>query len=145
VSSARFDLSTLPFLKEAESFISALQEQHFAAGEKIFDCGDVVEGLGFILSGRVGIKEQTGFEEKTQIIGLLDPGAPFGERLLTGLTTHSAGAVAVEETDIALLSKEAWMKIREENPKLARDLLEWILGRVSLRLGKASARLAHVL
>ncbi|MCK9174443.1 MAG: Crp/Fnr family transcriptional regulator [Desulforhopalus sp.] len=145
MSSARFDLSTLPFLKGSESFISALQEQHFAAGEKIFDCGDAVEGLGFILSGRVGIKEQTGFEEKTQIIALLDPGAPLGEKLFTGLDTHAAGAVAVEETHIALLSVDAWVKIREEEPKLACELLEWVLERVSLRLGKASERLAHIL
>ena len=145
MSSSRFDLSALPFLKGGESLVSTLQEQHFAAGEKIFDCGDAVEGLGFILSGRVGIQEQTGFEQKTQIIGLLDPGAPFGERLLCGLDTHSAGAVAVEDTHIALLSRGAWLKIREEEPTLACDLLAWVLGRVSLRLGKASERLAHVL
>nr|WP_240191952.1 Crp/Fnr family transcriptional regulator [Desulforhopalus vacuolatus] len=122
-----------------------MQEQHFTAGEKIFDCGDVVEGLGFIISGRVGIKQQTGFEGKTQIIALLDPGAPLGERLLTGLDTHTAGAVAVEETYIALLSRDAWVKICEEEANFACDLLKWVLGRVSLRLGKASERLAHIL
>ncbi len=123
----------------------SMREVYFDSGEIIFRKGDPAEGLYFILEGRVGIQKETGFEDKTQIIGLLDPGAPLGERGLLRNMNHGAGAFAVEKTCLGFLSIDVYHQLCKLAPDDGRILLEWLMRRVSRRLEKVSERLAHIL
>jgi CRP-like cAMP-binding protein len=81
-----------------------------------------------------------------QVIALLDPGAPVGEKGLCGpRTSRGATLVAVKDTKLLVLSQEAFDMLVADSPALVIKLLKWLLNRVSLRLEKNSERLTHVL
>ncbi len=150
VSPPEFFLSTLPSLSEegCRFLCDSVEEYSFAEGEQLFAKGEAVTGLYFLLSGRIGIKKETGFEDKTQIIALLDPGAPIGERGLlqeVAEVVHGAGAIAVVPSQLVFLSAAAYSEVSQKFPHDGRLLLEWVLLQTSRRLEKASERLAHIL
>lgn len=147
VSLPDFFTTVMPALSEkGRAFLlQAVQEQHYPAGELIFTKGDEVSGLYVLLTGRVGIQKKTGFEDKTQIIALLDPGAPLGERGILSNMVHGAGSLAVEDSVLGFLSRADYLSFCEAEPSDGKILLEWLLIQVSRRLEKASERLAHVL
>ncbi len=143
-----FELAALPFLAgypDGEPLLSAFSERSHAAGEELFHRGDTVEGVGILLSGRIGIRKETGLAGKTQVVALLDAGAPFGERALVGGTVHRSGAVVVEACRVALLPVASWELFRQQEPELALMFQGWLLAAVIQRLEKASERLAHIL
>ncbi len=147
VSLPDFLASALPALsEEGRAFLCRfVQEVFFAKGEQIFCKGEPVAGFCFLLSGRIGIQKETGFEDKTQVIALLDAGAPVGERGLLPGMIHGAGAIAVEDSSLALLPPAGYSAFSKEFPVDSRILLEWVLLQTSRRLEKASERLAHIL
>lgn len=147
ISPLKFFSSRLPALSEAgRKFLSqAIQEVSFSKGEMIFRENETVSGVYFLLSGRVGIQKETGFEEKTQVIALLAPGAPLAERGVLPQMVHGAGALAVEETVLGLLTYADYDVFCKKEPNDGRILLEWLLLQASRRLEKASERLVHVL
>ncbi len=142
-----FFASVLPAIsEEGRAFLCRSVEQiSVAAGEQVFSNGEPAYGLYFLLSGRIGIQKETGFEDKTQVIALLGRGAPLGERGVLGDMVHGAGALAVADSAVALLRSADYAAFTEEMPADGRILLEWVLLQMSRRLEKASERLAHIL
>ncbi len=144
---SEFFISIMPALsEEGRAFLCrTVEEQHFSAAEAVFQRGEAVAGLYFIRSGRIGIRKETGFEDKTQVIALLDAGAPLGERGLLQNMVHGAGAFAVEDSVVALLPFTEYSQLMRQMPEDGRVVLEWVLLQISRRLEKASERLAHIL
>ncbi|PIE69901.1 MAG: hypothetical protein CSA21_00060 [Deltaproteobacteria bacterium] len=142
-----FFASALPAISEEGRALlcRSVEPLSFTAGQQIFNRGESARGLYFLLFGRIGIRKETGFEDKTQVIALLDHGAPFGERGLLDGMTHGAGAVAVVDSTVALLPLADYVAFTEKMPADGRILLEWVLLQVSRRLEMASERLAHIL
>jgi CRP-like cAMP-binding protein len=130
---------------EAEILLKALESVSYAAGTRIFQKGDPADRLYFLQTGRVAVQNKTGFGERMQVVALLDPGAPVGEKGLLGRRTRGATLTAVKDSVLLALSQEAFEILVDEAPVLAIKLLKWLLNRVSLRLEKNSERLAHVL
>jgi len=98
-----------------------------------------------VVQGRLAVQKRTGFGDRTQAVALLDPGAPVGERVLTGAEKHGATLLAVEKTILFSLSYQSFTDMKKDVPLLAVQLLELLLKRTSLRLEKSSERLSHVL
>ncbi len=149
-------------MKDAKEYISALfadwteSEQNLFAeklerveikeGETLFSRGDKADAFYFITYGQLGVKKSTGFEDKTQVIALLDAGAPFGERgLIRTAPFRSAEVIAVQDSQLYRLPAVEYHRFAAENPACALQFMEWLLSRLSLRLEKASERLAHIL
>lgn len=130
---------------EAEILLKALKSVSYPAGTRIFQKGDPADCLYFLQTGRVAVQNKTGFGERMQVVALLDPGAPVGEKGLLGRRTRGATLTAVKDSVLLALSQEAFEILVDEAPVLAIKLLKWLLNRVSLRLEKNSERLAHVL
>ncbi len=147
VNLPEFFASALPAISEEGRALlcRSVERLSFTAGQQIFSRGESARGLYFLLLGRVGIRKETGFEDKTQVIALLDPGAPFGERGVLRGMIHGAGAVAVVDSTAALLSLAEYIAFAEKMPADGRILLEWVLLQMSRRLEMASERLAHIL
>jgi CRP-like cAMP-binding protein len=91
------------------------------------------------------VQNKTGFGEKMQVVALLDPGAPVGEKGLLGPRPRGATLVAVKDSKLLTLSGDAFDILADKSPVLAIKLLKFLLNRVSLRLEKSSERLTHVL
>ena len=137
-----------PFLSEDDwqSFLPLLDGVTCKVGASLFKKDDEADSLFFLVEGQLGVKKETGFGDKTQVIALLDPGAPVGERgVMGGDFRHGATVIAVQDSFLYSLSKEKYEQLAKEQISLAHQLIAWLLGRVSLRLEKTSERLAHIL
>jgi CRP-like cAMP-binding protein len=145
--SAELHKSCFTFLEKAETetLLRVMSRVSYKAGDQVFQKGDPADCLYFLQAGRVAVQSKTGFGDRTQVVALLDPGAPVGEKGLLGGRNRGATVVAVIDSDFFLLSREAFAMLVEEEPGLAIKLLKWLLDRVSLRLEKNSERLVHVL
>jgi CRP-like cAMP-binding protein len=130
---------------ETETLLTVMNSVSYKAGDQVFQKGDPADCLYFLRAGRVAVQGKTGFGDRTQVVALLDPGAPVGEKGLLGGRIRGSTIVAVKDSDFFFLSQESFAILVEEQPDLAIKLLKWLLDRVSLRLEKNSERLVHVL
>ncbi len=130
---------------ETETLLAAMKSISYAAGTQVFQKGDPAHCLYFLYNGRVAVQNKTGFGERLQVVALLDPGAPVGEKGLLGHKTRGATLTAVKDSELLALSQESFEILVTDASVLAIKLLKWLLNRVSLRLEKNSERLTHVL
>ncbi len=131
--------------EEAETLLTTMQRVCYAAGTVVFEKGAAADCMYFLHTGKVAVQMKTGFGEKMQVVALLDPGAPVGEKGLLGRRTRGATVVAVKDSELLVFPREAFDILVEEAPALIIKTLKWLLQRVSLRLEKSSERLTHVL
>ena len=115
------------------------------AGDVLFSFDQPGTKLYFVVHGQLAVQKRTGFGDRTQVVALLDPGAPVGERALMRDNVHCSRLVAVKKTLLLSLSRERFAQFKKEHSLLAMNLLEWLLNSSSLRLSKSSDRLSHVL
>ena len=111
-----------------------LKEVKVNRGKYLFRPGDVADAVFILKSGKVGVQTSTGFEDRQQVVALLDPGAAIGEKGLTVEGNRGMTAVAIEDCVLYSFSKDAFSKLEKSNPYLALKILKTI-----------SERLAHVL
>lgn len=131
--------------EEAETLLTSMQRVSYASGTVVFEKGDAADCMYFLYSGKVAVQMKTGFGEKMQVVALLDPGAPVGEKGLLGAGPRGATLVVVKDAELLVLSQQAFDILADESPVLIIKLLKWLLARVSLRLEKNSERLTLVL
>lgn len=113
--------------------------------------GDIVTGedeegdfLGIVLTGEVAVHKrgQDGREKQLAVIG---PGTSFGELSLIDGKPRFATCVAMEPTDIAILTRDSIFDILVLNPSLGSKLLLLFLQSTSQRLRETSERLVTFL
>ncbi|MFN2353052.1 MAG: Crp/Fnr family transcriptional regulator [Desulfopila sp.] len=122
-----------------------LEEVLLGVGEKLYTPGERAQGIFFLQSGRLGVQTSTGFEDKQQVIALLDPGAIVGENGLAGPALRVMTVYALQDSVLVFLSTEAFSALERREPRLAFTILKKALSTASMRLQANSERLAHVL
>lgn len=139
--------SFLDFLDEdGQRFVSTLlSEKKISAGDVLFEYGDPAETVYFLSQGRLSVHKFTGFQEKLQVIALLDPGAIIGEAALLQNHVRQTRIVAIEDCRLFCLNRKDFDRLKDHSGELASRFLEHILFIVTLRLEKTSDRLARVL
>ena len=115
------------------------------SGETLYDFDEPADTLYYLEKGRLSVQKHTGFEEKMQVIALLDPGAIISEASLLGGYCHQTRVAAVDQCQLLCLDREKYMQLKKDDAETATIFLEYILRIVSLRLEKTSERLAHIL
>ncbi len=121
-----------------------------ARQEMIFMEGDTAEALFIVGKGKVKIFKISP-EGKEQILMIASPGDSFAEAALFGGNKYPASAQALEESDIAMISREQFVKVLGEDPDLAVNLiarLSALLRKLAalveeLSLADVTTRLAH--
>ncbi len=98
----------------------------YKAGDQVFQKGDPADCLYFLLAGRVAVQSKTGFGDRTQVVALLDPGAPVGEKGLLGGRTRGATIVAVKDSDLFSLSQESFARLVEEATWLGNKVAQMV-------------------
>jgi CRP-like cAMP-binding protein len=114
-------------------------------GEMLFRKGDSADGVFFLEKGRLAILEDTGFNERTQVVALLDPGASVGEGGALGDSFRAAAVLAVEESLLYRLDHGSLVALGEHHPQILIRILKRLLYASNVRLQKSSERLAHIL
>ena len=130
---------------EHDEFISYLQEVKVSRGEYLFRPGDAADAVYFLKTGKVGVQTSTGFEDRQQVVALLNPGAIIGEKGLTTSDPRKMTAVAIEDCELYFIGADAFATLEKSNPSLALKIVKILLNVSALRLQASSERLAHVL
>lgn len=139
--------SCLSFLeeREAQKVLNSMSPVSVQSGQSLYTLNDPADCLYLLVSGRIAVRTRTGFGDRTQVVALLDPGAPIGEGGLLDGQTRGATLTAVTDSQLLSLSRQSFEELSAADPALAVKLLKWLMERVSVRLKKNSERLAHVL
>jgi CRP/FNR family transcriptional regulator, cyclic AMP receptor protein len=139
--------ASLDFLDEDErkTLLSLCAEKELKEGGVLFDYHESAETIFFLKEGRLAVHKFTGFQEKMQVIALLDPGAVVGEAALLKSHVRKTRVSAIEGSRLYCLDREDFTNLQQNNPTLAFHLLEYVLSIANLRLEKTSERLARIL
>ncbi|HEY2987971.1 MAG TPA: SLC13 family permease [Candidatus Binatia bacterium] len=118
--------------EDVAKVLGKLEEKSYAAGTTIFSQGDQGDAFYFIHDGAVEVVlESSGGRSET--IAVLGPQDSFGEMALLSGEPRSATIVAVKDTTVWRLSRQAWDELIEKHPT-------WLLHFCAL----LSKRLAHI-
>ncbi|MDD5169355.1 MAG: Crp/Fnr family transcriptional regulator [Syntrophales bacterium] len=91
-------------------------------GGHVFFEGDNAAGFFVIISGRVKISKLSA-EGKEQILHVVGPGDHFGEVPVFIGGHFPANAVAMDDTELLLFTRERFMEIVSRHPALAMNML----------------------
>jgi CRP-like cAMP-binding protein len=110
--------------------VGASANLRWQAGTTVFEEGDEADGLYVVLSGAVHVVG----EPADQRIG---PGQFFGEVALVEDVPRTRGIVALEDSELMVVPREAFDAVIEASPELGRIVREKL---VALRPGAAARR-----
>ncbi len=131
--------------EEVEDLCCYLEMKECSADQVLLKQGEAGEYLGFLLSGRLAVKKETGFPGKYVILAILEAGTMVGEIAAVLKWARSATVVALEDCKLLTMSVENMARVSEEKPALAIKLYKRIIYIISLRLRKSGERLSHLL
>ncbi|UPZ17317.1 Crp/Fnr family transcriptional regulator [Flavobacterium humidisoli] len=98
-------------------------KKSFVKNDIIFEEGNLPLHYYQILSGEVKMSNYND-DGREFIQGIFYNGQSFGEPPLFLNQKYPANAIAVENAEIFVLSKESFMKLLEENPKISIKVIE---------------------
>ncbi len=140
-------IAAFPFLtaEEMSELLPGMAYVVVDKGGELFHTGDAADGVFFLETGRLAVLKATGFNDRTQVVALLEPGASVGEGGALKSFSRTATIVAIEESHLCHLRREILETLGKKNPSLLIKILERLLYVANLRLQKSSERLAHIL
>lgn len=97
-------------------------------GERLFSAGDPADTLYLLRAGRLGVfRDDNG--RGPQFVGVIKPGDPVGEMAMLAGTTHMANVVALRDSDIVALPRDAFFEAARAEPALMAELGQVMLTR----------------
>lgn len=130
-----------PALSRLADYFSCRQVR---SGEVLWQEGDADDYEVFIISGRLEAKKQTEFAGKEVVVGVFSAGTIVGELSFLDQRPRAVSVVALEDSELLLLSRENFERLLTEHPEQGVALLKGMLLAVSTRLRKAYDRLAAI-
>ncbi|MBR9908906.1 MAG: cyclic nucleotide-binding domain-containing protein [Gammaproteobacteria bacterium] len=132
-------------LSEAQLYqiFKRLKLVHYQAGETIFSVGDSASYIYIVETGRVDLFYEVA--GKPVLKAELLPGTCFGDISVIGIQPHTASTVAVEKTDLLVLSGEALDDIFRTDLALFSMLVLNIAREACRRLHKTNRQLVNCL
>lgn len=107
--------------------------EHFAAGQAIFQEGDIGQDAYLIEHGKVRITSRRGDEDR--LLATINPGDMFGEIALIDKMTRTASAIADEDVTLIRISRDLVVsKLKNADPLLSH-ILQIIVDRYREALG----------
>jgi CRP-like cAMP-binding protein len=115
-----------------------------AAREELWHEGEPGEYLAFVLSGCMQLKKDTEFGGKPVVVGVFSAGAVIGELSFSRNDVRIVTAAALEECQVAVLTRTRFAALVKDHPALGVKLLETVLQATCKRLEKSYERLAAI-
>ncbi|HVJ06372.1 MAG TPA: DUF1003 domain-containing protein [Candidatus Saccharimonadales bacterium] len=112
---------------ERTTLSELMTEESFAAGQKIFNAGDIGDSLYIVRRGRVQVSVEDDLGESI-VTGEAEAGDVFGEISMLDGGPRTATAVAVEASELFRLDRENLQELVSSHPHAALDLLT-VVGR----------------
>jgi CRP-like cAMP-binding protein len=105
-------------------FVRANEIRAFAPGEVIFEQGDESAQMFGVVSGAVELRKDG---EPVVVVG---PEATFGEMGIISKTPRSLTAVAVEQSEIAVIDERTFLFLVQETPMFALQVMQSLAERI---------------
>ncbi|UCF31720.1 MAG: cyclic nucleotide-binding domain-containing protein [bacterium] len=118
--------------------------RHMEAGQILWEEGDPCSSVAFVVHGHLEIKKETEFPGKQVIVGIYGRGAVVGELCVLDDSPTAVSAVAMDDVDLLILSRQDFQRLLVEDTALGLKLLKGMLFAVSTRLKKSLGRLAAI-
>lgn len=97
-------------------------------GELLFKAGDEADTLYLVRSGRLGVfRHEEGLPP--QFLGVVKPGEPVGEMAMIAGLAHSANVVALRDSEILALPRDAFLDAVRTRPDVMIELSRLMLRR----------------
>lgn len=140
---------SLPFFRGLNAEQVTLQLAYFsvrqvAVGEELWREGEPGEYLAFVLSGCMQLKKDTEFSGKSVVVGVFSAGAVIGELSFSRNDVRVVTAAALEDCQVAVLTRSRFDALVQDYPALGVKLLETVLQATCKRLEKSYERLAAI-
>lgn len=134
-------LATIPLFSglpedELQRFAELTRERAYPKGSVILFQDDPGDSLFVLRAGRVKVV-LIGEDGREVILGVLEPGAHFGELALIDDQPRSAHVIAMEDAQLLILRREDFRRRVEANPTVAWALLT----ELSRRLRRADVKI----
>lgn len=129
---------------EARRMACYLQLYRSAPSVAILREGDPGDYMMLLLDGRVNVLKLD-HQKRQKMIGTVLPGQTFGEMSLVDGEPRFATCVAAENSVYALLTREIFARMINDDPRLGAKLLVELLAMVSHRLREISETLVDFL
>ena len=134
-------LATVPLFSglqrdEIQRFAELTRERSYPKGSVILFQDDPGDSLFVLRAGRVKVV-LIGEDGREVILGVLEPGAHFGELALIDDQPRSAHVIAMEDAQLLILRREDFRRRVEANPSVAWALLT----ELSRRLRRADVKI----
>ncbi|MDY6924063.1 MAG: patatin-like phospholipase family protein [Pseudomonadota bacterium] len=99
-------------------------------GETLFAEGDEADTLYLVRSGRLGVfrKDPAG-DRPPQFVGVIRPGEPAGEMAMLAGTVHTADVVALRDSEVLALPRDAFFDAARTQPDLMVELSRLMIQR----------------
>ena len=124
---------------ELESVISSLELIFFKKGATIFSKGEAPDSIYIIKKGAIAIHLEGDQEHLKPIV--FTTGDCIGEAAFIGILPHSATTETTVDTELIILTREAFMNLFENEPRLFSLLILNIARETSRRLHSADKEL----
>ncbi|MEN8256605.1 MAG: cyclic nucleotide-binding domain-containing protein [Thermodesulfobacteriota bacterium] len=138
---------SFPYLskEECKGLCNYLEYRKCTKDEVFIHQGDPGDFMGFLLTGKMAIKKETSFPGKFVLVALLEGGSLVGEISVVEANLRTATVVAMEESEVLILTHAKSEQLLTENPLLAIKLLKKIVRVLGARLQQSSSRLVRLL
>jgi CRP/FNR family transcriptional regulator, cyclic AMP receptor protein len=118
--------------RQRQEIFKLLEIGTFKEGEYVFRKGDEPSHVYIVKKGKIGLlitEKDVNLEKK--VLGI---GECFGEASLMAMQRHTTTAVALEESEVMVLSKQALLQLRNEDIQLFALLMMNIARELARRL-----------
>lgn len=97
-------------------------------GEPLIQAGDEADTLYLLRSGRLGVFRPTEGGE-VEFVGVIRPGQPTGEMAMLAGTRHTADVVALRDSEVLALPRDAFFEAARSEPDLMIELARLMIKR----------------
>lgn len=103
-------------------------------GESLFLEGDTADTLYLLRSGRLGVfRRDPSGDRPPQFVGVIRPGEPAGEMAMLAGTEHTADIVALRDSEVLALPRDAFFEAARTEPDLMVELSRLMIQRARER------------
>ena len=131
-------------LSESSLFLLARSSkfEHFAKGEILFFQADPSESAYLVRSGTISIVLNSP-DGREMVINEMHSGDMFGELGILTKKSRSTSAIAHSNSELLMIPRQAFLRILDDEPQLARLILEITANRLQMS-GKRESALAFL-
>src|SRR5262245_19261496 len=135
-----------------KEFVSTLRVRAYRRGDVIFRKGDLASGLCVVLHGSVRTM-LTSSDGRRQVLKVFGAGRTFGDVSVFDEEAHPADAMAMADTEVAIVPRETLFDLLRSHPDAAIDVIRLFASRLraykqvveDLALRPVVARVARLL